>query len=86
MDYPVISHEGIRQQLLNTEVIREKDVPLQNDVLFVEVDGLYTKRQKNKRKGKEEKIAAVHQGWAVENNRAKLIEKRYYVHHGSLPF
>ena len=86
LGYPVISHEGIRQQLLNTEVIPEKDVPLQNDVLFVEVDGLYTKRQRNKRKGKEEKIAAVHQGWHVENNRAKLLAKRHYAHQGTQPF
>lgn len=69
LGYPVISHEGIRQQLLNTEVIPEEAiVPLQQDVLFVEVDGLYTKRQRHKRKGKEEKIAAVPQGWEVENN------------------
>jgi len=50
------------------------------------VDGLYTKRQRNKRKGKEEKIAAVHQGWQVENNRAKLVGKRHYVHQGTQPF
>ncbi len=28
LGYPVISHEGIRQQLLNTEVVPEKSVPL----------------------------------------------------------
>lgn len=87
LGYPVISHEGIRQQLLNTEVLPEEAVvPLQQDVLFVEVDGLYTKRQRHKRKGKEEKIAAVHQGWQVENNRAKLVGKRHYVHQGTHPF
>ena len=48
LGYPVISHEGIRQQLLNTEVIPEKDDLLEQDVHFVEVDGLYTKREKNK--------------------------------------
>lgn len=51
--YPVISDEGIRQQLLNTEVVPEKSVPLEQDVVFVEVDGLYTKSQeKIKKAGK----------------------------------
>src|SRR5699024_10617798 len=53
LGYPVISHEGIRQQLLNTEVVPEESVPLEQDVVFVEVDGLYTKSQEKKKKGKE---------------------------------
>lgn len=65
LGYPVISHEGIRQQLLNTEVVSGDPVPLEQDVLFVEVDGLYTKSQEKKKKGRELKIAAVHQGWEV---------------------
>lgn len=40
LGYPVISHEGIRQQLLNTEVVPKEKQPLESDVLFVEVDGL----------------------------------------------
>src|SRR5699024_12543820 len=32
LGYPVISHEGIRQQLLNTEVVPEESVPLHQDV------------------------------------------------------
>jgi len=28
----------------------------------------------------------VHQGWQVENNRAKLVGKRHYVHQGTQPF
>ena len=53
LGYPVISHEGIRQQLLNTEVIPEEAiVPLQQDVLFVEVDGLYTIRHRTPRTGR----------------------------------
>src|SRR5690625_7731321 len=39
LGYPVISHEGIRQQLLNTEIIQSDPVPVTGDVLFVEVDG-----------------------------------------------
>src|SRR5690625_5415414 len=48
LGYPVISHEGIRQQLLNTEIIQSDPVPVTGDVLFVEVDGLYTKSQEKK--------------------------------------
>src|SRR5699024_6258223 len=65
LGYPVISHEGIRQQLLNTEVVPEESVPLDQDVVFVEVDGLYTKSQEKGRKGREIKIASVHQGWEM---------------------
>lgn len=86
LGYPVISHEGIRQQLLNTEVVMGKPVPVEQAVLFVEVDGLYTKRQGGKRKGRELKIAAVHQGWEVHGKRTKLIKKRHYIHRGNLPF
>ena len=86
LGYPVISHEGIRQQLLNTEVIPEEEVPLEKDVIFVEVDGLYTKSQKKKKKGREVKIASVHQGWEMNGKRAKLIEKRHFIHRGNLPF
>ena len=86
LGYPVISHEGIRQQLLNTEVVMGKPVPVEQAVLFVEVDGLYTKRQGGKRKGRELKIAAVHQGWEVHGKRTKLVKKRHYIHRGNLPF
>src|SRR5690625_631040 len=77
--YPVISHEGIRQQLLNTEIVPEKAVPLEQDVLVVEVDGLYTKSQEKKKKGRENKIASLHQGWEMNGKRAKLIEKRHFI-------
>jgi hypothetical protein len=86
LGYPVISHEGIRQQLLNTEVVPEEGVPLEQDVLFVEVDGLYTKSQEKGKKGREVKIASTHQGWEMNGKRAKLIEKRHYIHEGNLPF
>lgn len=86
LGYPVISHEGIRQQLLNTEVVPEESVPLDQDVVFVEVDGLYTKSQEKGRKGREIKIASVHQGWEMNGKRAKLIEKRHFIHEGKLPF
>ncbi|WP_440897454.1 ISLre2 family transposase [Amphibacillus sp. Q70] len=86
LGYPVISHEGIRQQLLHTEVVPEESVPLEQDVLFVEVDGLNTKSQEKGKKGRELKIASVHQGWAMNGKRAKLIEKRHFIHEGKCPF
>src|SRR5690625_1720303 len=45
LGYPVISHEGIRQQLLNTTVKPREKETIKQDVLFVEVDGLFTKSQ-----------------------------------------
>src|SRR5699024_3891226 len=86
LGYPVISHEGIRQQLLNTEVVPEESVPLEQDVVFVEVDGLYTKSQEKKKKGKEIKIARVHQGWEVNGTTSKIIDERHYIHEGNQPF
>src|SRR5690625_2451622 len=86
LGYPVISHEGIRQQLLNTRVIPKEAVPIEQDVLFVEVDGLYTKSQEKRRRGREIKIASLHQGWEMNGKRAKLIEKRHFTHQGKLPF
>lgn len=60
LGYPVISHEGIRQQLLNTEVVPTEPVQVEQDVLFVEVDGLYTKKQGKNKRGREIKIAGIH--------------------------
>src|SRR5699024_5624892 len=86
LGYPVISHEGIRQQLLNTAVIPERSVPLEEEVLFVEVDGLYTESQEKNKKTREIKIASVHQGWEMNGNRARLKEKRRCLHEGRLHF
>ncbi|MGM8366817.1 ISLre2 family transposase [Virgibacillus sp. W0181] len=86
LGYPVISHEGIRQQVLNTEVIPKEKQPLEKDVIFVEVDGLYTKSQEKGRKGRELKISAIHQGWEMNGKRAKLVEKQHFIHRRKLPF
>lgn len=86
LGYKVISHESIRQHLLQTEVTFRKPTDQVRKVLFVEVDGLYIKRQRGNRRGREEKIAAVHEGWMVNGKRASLIAKRHYVHKGKEPF
>src|SRR5690625_7658997 len=65
---------------------RRKYTQLEQDVVFVEVDGIYTKSQGKKKKGREIKIASVHQGWEMNGKRAKLIEKRHFIHQGKLPF
>src|SRR5690625_1873354 len=86
LGYPVISHEGIRQQLINTEVLPREKETIKQDVLFVEVDGLYTKSQEKGKKSKELKIASTHQGWEMNGKRASLIDKRHFIHQGELPF
>ena len=86
LGYQVISHEAIRQQVLNTEVMPKEPESIDQEVLFVEVDGLYTKSQGKKKKGREIKIASVHQGWEVNGKRTSLIKKRHFIHKGTLPF
>ena len=86
LGYHVMSHETIRQRLLETEVTFKKEMNARNRVLFVEVDGLYIKRQGERRKGKETKIAAIHEGWKKNGKRTTLINKRHYVHQEDQPF
>src|SRR5699024_7379928 len=59
---------------------------IDGDVLFVEVDGLYTKSQEKGRRGRELKIAAIHQGWEMNGKRASLINKQHFIHTNTYPF
>lgn len=86
LGYSVISHEAIRQQLLQTEVMPSLPIHSKKNILFIEVDGLYVKRQKGRTRGKEEKIAAIHEGWIVNGKRTSLVAKRHYIHKGKEPF
>ncbi|MDQ0158041.1 ISLre2 family transposase [Robertmurraya andreesenii] len=86
LGYRVISHEAIRQHLLQISSIPKAKEPIHGPVLFVEVDGLYVKRQGKGKRGKEEKIAAVHQGWEVNGKRVSLKGKRHFIHLGKRPF
>ncbi|PLR80590.1 MULTISPECIES: ISLre2 family transposase [Bacillus] len=86
LGYRVISHEAIRQHLLKVTSIPKERQPIHRPVLFVEVDGLYVKRQEKGKRGKEEKIAAVHQGWEINGKRVALKDKRHFVHRGKEPF
>lgn len=86
LGYRVISHEAIRQHLLHVVSIPKERQPVHRPVLFVEVDGLNVKHQGKGRKGKEIKIAAVHQGWEINGKRVSLKEKRHFIHQGKQPF
>lgn len=87
LGYRVISHETIRQHLIQSiSVPKATKEPVNGPVLFVEVDGLYIKRQEKRKRGKEEKIAAVHQGWIVNGKRVSLKGKRHFIHQGKEPF
>ena len=77
--YRVVSHEWIRQKLLDISQPTKSDI-ISNRVLFVEVDGLHVSRQRSHRKSKEEKIVAVHQGWSVNGERVSLTHKRHFHH------
>jgi len=85
LGYRVISHETIRKHLLEVSSIPKRE-SVHQPVLFVEVDGLYVKHQRRRKKGKEVKIAAVHQGWEVNGERVRLKNKRHFIHDGKEPF
>jgi hypothetical protein len=68
----VISHEGIRQNLIRTsdeaKVLlqreRKNKRPKENPgIIFIEVDGLYASLQKQSRRSTEEKVGVIHTGW-----------------------
>ena len=81
----VLSHEAIRQALLEVGASCERD--LQNDIiqkegqreveaLFIEVDGFGARMQKNKKQGRhnrryEAKMAVIHEGWSPRHNGKK---------------
>ncbi|QZT32998.1 ISLre2 family transposase [Caldalkalibacillus thermarum TA2.A1] len=86
LGYRVISHEAIRQHLMASEVLQKARETVHSPVLFVEVDGLYIKHQRQSKRGKEEKIAVIHQGWETNGKRVRLKHKRHFVHDGEQPF
>ncbi len=75
----------IRQMVVQATVDRHRPMEMERQVLFVEADGLYVKRQRSRRRGKEEKILAVHQGWKPHGKRVSLVGKRHYVHQTKEP-
>lgn len=81
----VLSHEAIRQALIDVGAFSERD--LENkiikeqgkrtvDALFIEVDGFGARIQKNKKlhrrnRYREVKLAVIHEGWAPRTNGKK---------------
>ncbi|MFA6596021.1 MAG: ISLre2 family transposase [Bacilli bacterium] len=83
--FQILSHESIRSALLDVakyvereqenEIIK-KDGTKKANALFIEVDGFYAKLQKNKKagrknRGKEAKMAIIHEGWQPRHNGKK---------------
>jgi len=86
LGYQAISHETIRQRLIAkaeqaAAIVPEEKKPAK--VLFVEVDGLYTKLQRTRQQGQENKMAIIHEGWEKNGRRAQLKNKTHYLHTGS---
>lgn len=88
LGYPALSHETIRKKVLawSEREQPEPRVKRKPKVLFVEVDGLFTHLQREKRRSKENKIAVVHEGWERSGERVSLKHKQYYLHTSQAPF
>lgn len=81
--YPVMSHEAIRQLVLEAEVPLHCPVDQRyGRVLFVEADGLFVSRQGKGKRAKEDKILTVHEGWKRNGSRIEFVNQRHYVHEG----
>lgn len=81
LGYNVLSHQAIREKLMERA---QQPMPAVKRraarVLFVEVDGLYTKLQRSKKRGMENAIAVVHEGWEKNGKRVQLKNKQHYLH------
>lgn len=88
LGYHVLSHEAIRGKLIEKSEKQQVKVAKRRParVLFVEADGLYTKLQRSQKKGKENAIAVVHEGWEKNGKRVSLRNKQYYLHEGGGDF
>jgi len=87
LGYDVLSHQAIREKLLAhaeqpVSVVERRPAR----VLFVEVDGLYTKLQRSNKRGIENAIAVVHEGWEKSGKRVRLKNKQHYLHAGGGDF
>jgi len=81
LGYNVLSHQAIREKLLERAEQPMPEVERRPArVLFVEVDGLYTKLQRSKKRGMENAIAVVHEGWEKSGKRVRLKNKQHYLH------
>ncbi|XGA32523.1 UPF0236 family protein [Virgibacillus sp. CBA3643] len=83
LGYQVMSHEQIRQNVLQ---VQEVDHTVDEDsrenpaALFLEVDGIHTPLQNNKKGSREVKVGIAHQGWEKRHPRSEeyvLVNKTY---------
>ncbi|MBE3595013.1 MAG: ISLre2 family transposase [Candidatus Carbobacillus altaicus] len=97
---PVLSHETIRQKLIERGIQNQKEeaeqhpLPQEEDtkqknkpkpkVLFIEVDGIFTSIQGSR--SKENRIAMVYTGWEKDGNRFIEKDRHYYKHEGKEDF
>src|SRR5690625_1770609 len=81
-----MSHETIRQRLLESELTFKKEMDSRSRDILVEWDGLYIKRQGERHKGKETKTVAIHECWEKNGKRTSLINKRHFIHQEDKPF
>ena len=81
--YRVMSHERIRQKVLELEKTTTKtnlDDIKQAHVIFLEVDGVYASLQREKKGNREVKVGIMHEGWEKESPgspRYQLKKKKY---------
>lgn len=88
LGYPALSHETIRDRLISRaeSLTYPSEAQRAAKVLFIEVDGLYTKLQRRKQRGMEHRMAVIHEGWEKQGHRVRLRHKRHYLHTGSGSF
>jgi hypothetical protein len=86
---PVVSHETIRQKVIDTgqlvireeqrrqrEVQGERQVP----ILFIEADGLYAHLQRDQQGGVEQRLALSHEGWQRRSGSDyELVNRQHYM-------
>jgi hypothetical protein len=84
LGYRALSHEAIRDKLIaraeQEATVLPEATRRSARVLFVEVDGLYTSLQRHRKRGMENRMAIVHEGWEQDGSRVRLKYKRHYLH------
>lgn len=84
LGYQSMSHEQIRQKTLQVQKVDHAVDEYQRkkvDALFLEVDGIHTSLQNEKKDSREVKVGIAHEGWEKRHPRSKdyeLVNKTYY--------
>lgn len=84
LGYQAMSHEQIRQKALQVQEVdhtADEDKRNKVDALFLEVDGIHTPLQHDKKGSREVKVGIAHEGWEKRHPGSKdyeLMNKTYY--------